>query len=84
MVEVAILRPQPASDLELTGYLNPPRNRLPFKGLYLCTEIIIRNPKNLPVHGRDRIKHVHVYSLLGLSTHKHVKCYPTMTKFNHN
>ena len=29
------------------------------------------------VHGWDRIKHVHVYSLLGLST---VKRYPTMTK----
>ena len=32
------------------------------------------------VHAWDRIIHVHVYSLWGLSTHKHVKCYPTMTK----
>ena len=32
------------------------------------------------VHGRDRLKHVHSYSLMGLSTHKNVKCYPTMTK----
>ena len=32
------------------------------------------------VHGRDRNKNLHVYSLLGLSTHKNVKCYPTMTK----
>ena len=33
------------------------------------------------VHGRDRIKNVHFYSLLGLSSHKNVKCYPTMTKY---
>ena len=32
------------------------------------------------VHGWDRIKHVHFYSLLGLSTHKNAKCYPTMVK----
>ena len=32
------------------------------------------------VDGWDRIKHVHFYSLLGLSAHKHVKCYPTMPK----
>ena len=32
------------------------------------------------VHGWDRNKNVHVYSFLGLSTHKNVKCYPTMTK----
>ena len=32
------------------------------------------------VHGWDRIKHVHFHSLLGLSTHKSVKCYPTMVK----
>ena len=32
------------------------------------------------VHGWDRTKNVHVYSLLGLSTHKNVKCYPTMTQ----
>ena len=30
------------------------------------------------VHGWDRIiKNVHFYSLLGLSTHKNIKCYPT-------
>ena len=33
------------------------------------------------VHGRDRIKNLDFYSLLALSTHKIVKCYPTMTKF---
>ena len=33
-----------------------------------------------PVHGRDRIKNVNFYSLLALSAHKNVKCYPTMTK----
>ena len=32
------------------------------------------------VHGWDRTKNVHFYSLLGLSTHKNEKCYPTMTK----
>ena len=32
------------------------------------------------VHGWHRIKHVHFYYVLGLSTHKNVKCYPTMTK----
>ena len=32
------------------------------------------------VHGWDRIKNVHCYSFLGLSTHKNVKCYPTMTQ----
>ena len=32
------------------------------------------------VHGWDRIKNVHFYSSLGLSTHKNVKCYPAMTK----
>ena len=35
---------------------------------------------SLLVHGWDRIKNVHVYSLLGLSTHKNLKCYPTITK----
>ena len=30
--------------------------------------------------GPDRIKNLHFYSLLGLSTRKNVKCYPTMTK----
>ena len=37
-------------------------------------------PTLVLVHGWDRIKHVHVYSLLALSTHKNVKRYPTMTK----
>ena len=32
------------------------------------------------VRGWDKIEHVHFYSLLGLSTHTNVKCYPTMTK----
>ena len=32
------------------------------------------------VHGWDRIKNVHFYSLLRLSTHTNVKCYLTMTK----
>ena len=32
------------------------------------------------VHDWDRIKHVHLYSLSGLSAHKNVKCYPTVTK----
>ena len=32
------------------------------------------------VHGWDRIKNVHVESLLVLSTHTNVKCYPTMKK----
>ena len=38
--------------------------------------------KALPylVHGWDRIKNVHSYSFLSLSTHKNDKCYPTMTK----
>ena len=39
----------------------------------------MKTPQRL-VHGWDRIKNLHFYSLLGLSTHKHVKCYPTMTK----
>ena len=30
------------------------------------------------------MKNVHFYSLLGLNTHKHVKCYPTMTKLTGN
>ena len=34
----------------------------------------------LLVHGWDRTKNLHVYSLLGLGTHKNVKCSPTMTK----
>ena len=34
----------------------------------------------LLVHGWDRIKKLHFYSLLALSTHKHVKGYLTMTK----
>ena len=34
----------------------------------------------LLVHGWDRIKHIHFYSLLALSTPKNVKCYPAMTK----
>ena len=33
-----------------------------------------------PAHGWDRINNVHFYSLLGLSTHYNVKCYPAMTK----
>ena len=33
------------------------------------------------VHGWDRIKHVRFYSLLGLSTLKNVKRFPTMIKF---
>ena len=33
------------------------------------------------VHVRDRIKNVHFYSLLGLSAHKNVKGYPTVTKY---
>ena len=37
--------------------------------------------EDLLVHGWDRIKNLHFYSLLALSTHKNVKCYPTMTKF---
>ena len=32
------------------------------------------------VHGWDRIKNLNFYSLLALSTHKNVKCYPSMTK----
>ena len=32
------------------------------------------------VHGWDRIKNVHVYSILGLATHKNVNCCPTMVK----
>ena len=32
------------------------------------------------VHGWDRIENLFLYSLLALSTHKNVKCYPTMTK----
>ena len=32
------------------------------------------------VHGWDRIKNLNLYSLLSLSTHKNVECYPTMTK----
>ena len=32
------------------------------------------------VHGWDRIKNPNLYSLLALSTHKNVKCYPTITK----
>ena len=39
----------------------------------------IRDLKFL-AHGRDRMKHVRLYSLLGLSTHKNETCYPTMTK----
>ena len=31
-------------------------------------------------HGWERIKNVYFYSLLALSTHKNVKCYPTMTQ----
>ena len=38
------------------------------------------SPATLLVHGWDRIKNLNVYSSLGLSTHKNVKCYPTMTK----
>ena len=34
----------------------------------------------LLVHGWDRITNLYFYSLLALSTHKNVKCYPTMTK----
>ena len=34
----------------------------------------------LLVHGWDRINNLHFYSLLGLSSHKNGKCYPTMTK----
>ena len=33
------------------------------------------------VHGWDRITNLKFYSLLALSTHKNVKCYPTMTKY---
>ena len=32
------------------------------------------------VHGWDSMKKEQFYSLLGLSTHKNVKCSPTMTK----
>ena len=32
------------------------------------------------VHGWDRIRTVHVYSLLGLSTHKNVKMLPNYDK----
>ena len=32
-------------------------------------------------HGLDSSENVHVYSLLGFSTHKNVTCYPTRTKF---
>ena len=32
------------------------------------------------VHGWDRIKNSIFFSLLALSNHKNVKCYPTMTK----
>ena len=32
------------------------------------------------VHGWDSIKNLNCHSLLGLSTHKNVECYPTMTK----
>ena len=35
---------------------------------------------NVLVHGWDRTKNLNSYSLLALSIHKHVKCYPTMTK----
>ena len=35
---------------------------------------------SLLVHGWDRINNLSFYSLLALSTHKNVKCYPTMTK----
>ena len=31
-------------------------------------------------HGWNRIKNLHFYSSLALSTNKNVKCYPTMTK----
>ena len=32
------------------------------------------------VHGWDRLKNVRFNSLLGLSTHENVKCYPAMVK----
>ena len=38
------------------------------------------SPEQLLVHGWGRIKNLNAYSLLALSTHKNVKCYPTMTK----
>ena len=38
-------------------------------------------PERILVHGWDRIRNFNNrYSLLALSTHKNVKCYPTMTK----
>ena len=43
-------------------------------------------PKSRPgilVHGWDRIEMYFFYSLLGLSTHKNVKCYPTITKYRY-
>ena len=33
------------------------------------------------VHGRDSVKHENCSSLLSLNTHRHIRCYPTMTKF---
>ena len=39
-----------------------------------------RRMKLCLVHGWERIKNVQFYSLLALSTHTDVKCYPTMTK----
>ena len=37
-------------------------------------------PALILVHGWDRIRNLNFYSLLALSTHKNVKCHPTMTK----
>ena len=42
-------------------------------------ESSLRSSFRFLVHGWDWIKNVH-FSLLGLSSHKNVKCYPTMTK----
>ena len=59
-----------------------PRPRIP-ESPYLNAEInsaaCARSSSHL-VHGWDSIKNLHVYSLLGVSNHKYVKCYPTMTK----
>ena len=44
----------------------------------LRTLLVLSTPEL--VHCWDNIKMLNLYSLLGLSTLKNVKCYPTMTK----
>ena len=45
-----------------------------------CKDFATGSMRMYLVHGWDRIKNFNVYSLLALRTHKHFKCYPTMTK----